>query len=381
MSKAKPSERYLRALQRRYQKGTKKERGRILDEFVATTGYHRKHAITILAGRYVRTKQPIRRPRARMYGEEDKRAVWQIAEWFDEIDSRRLRVVMDVELEHLRGHGHLNVSVACYERLQRISASTIRRLRSQHRVLGRRLHGGTKPGTLLKHQVPIRTYADWDDKRIGFVEIDLVQHDGGNPSGIFACTLNVTDVCSGWTEPIAVANKAQIRVFAALKQVRGRLPFPLLGIDSDNGAEFINAELIRYCQQEELTFTRGRVGRKNDNAFVEQKNYSVVRRLVGYDRFDTAKQVKQLNALYEQYRLYINFFLPVTKLVRKERQGRHVRKIYDDPKTPYQRLLDSPNVSDEVKATLGRTYATLDPVVLHQKLLALNQALQRSRNR
>lgn len=381
MSKAKPSERYLRALQKRYQKGTKKERGRILDEFVATTGYHRKHAIVILAGRYVRKKQPIRRPRARIYGEEDKRAIWQIAEWFDEIDSRRLRVVMDVELEHLRKHGHLNVSVACYERLQRISASTIRRLRSQHRVLGRRLRGGTKPGTLLKHQVPIRTYADWDDKRIGFVEIDLVQHDGGNPSGIFACTLNVTDVCSGWTEPIAVANKAQIRVFAALKQVRGRLPFPLLGVDSDNGAEFINGELIRYCQQEALTFTRGRVGRKNDNAFVEQKNYSVVRRLIGYDRFDTAKQVKQLNQLYERYRLYINFFLPVTKLVRKERQGRHVRKFYDDPKTPYQRLLDSPLVSDEIKATLRRTYATLDPVILHRQLLTLNQTLQISCNR
>lgn len=381
MSKAKPSERYLRALQRRYRSGRKKDRGRILDEFVATTGYHRKHAIAILAGRYVRTKQPIRRPRARIYGEEDKRAIWQIAAWFDEIDSRRLRAVMDVELEGLRARGHLNVSADCYARLQRASASTIRRLRSQHRVLGRRLRGGTKPGSLLKHQVPIRTYADWDDKQIGFVEIDLVQHDGGNPSGFFACTLNVTDVCSGWTEPIAVVNKAQIRVFDALKQVRERLPFPLLGIDSDNGAEFINGQLIRYCQQEEVTFTRGRVGRKNDNAFVEQKNYSVVRRLVGYDRFDKAKQVKQLNLLYAQYRLYINFFLPVTKLIRKERQGRKVRKIYDAPKTPYQRLLDSPDVSKAIKTTLRQRYATLDPVTLHQQLSALNHALQISCNR
>jgi hypothetical protein len=252
-------------------------------------------------------------------------------------------------------------------------------LRAQRRHNGRHLRGGTKPGSLLKHQVPIRTFADWDDKQIGFMEIDLVQHDGGNPSGIFACTLNLTDVCSGWTEMLAVRNKAQVHVFAALMQARQRLPFDLLGIDSDNGAEFINAHLISYCESycehEHITFTRGRVGRKNDNAFVEQKNWSVVRRLVGYDRFDMLKQVQQLNRLYACYRLYVNFFLPVTKLLRKERLGSHVKRIFDAPKTPCQRLLDDPAIPNAVKSSLRRVYDKLDPVELHRDILRLDKAL------
>lgn len=376
--KNKPADEYLVALKRRYVQGDKKTRGVILDEFVATTGCHRKHATSVLNGKRVRSGYRAKRPRAQVYGADDRRAVCQIAEWFDDISSRRLRAVMDVELPRLRKAGHLRdlgVSAACHKRLERISPSTMDRLRAGQRRPGKHLRGGTKPGTLLKHQVSVRTFADWDDKRIGFVEVDLVQHDGGNPSGIFACTLNVTDVCTGWTEMIAVVNKAQVHVFAALKLARQRLPFDLLGIDSDNGAEFINAELIRYCQAECLTFTRGRVGRKNDNAFVEQKNWSVVRKLVGYDRFDTPKQVRQINALYECYRLYVNFFLPVTKLIRKERTGSRVKRIFDAPKTPYQRLLDSLDVSDTAKAALCKVYATLDPVALHRVILRLDNAL------
>jgi hypothetical protein len=308
---AKPSEKYLGALKKRYAKATKKERSVILDEFVKTTGYHRTHAAEILSERFVRKAGPIRRVRSAIYTSADHKAVWQIAEWFDQIGSKRLRVAMDVELPGLRARGHLEVSEGAYQHLLVISCSTLDRIRKLQRVTGRRLRGGTKPGTLLKHQVPIRTFADWDDKKVGFVEVDLVQHDGGNPRGIFACTLNLTDVCTGWTEMVAVRNKAQTRVFKALKQQRVRLPFPLLGVDSDNGAEFINDQLIRYCAQERLTFTRSRVGRKNDNAFVEQKNWSVIRRLVGYDRFDTQKQTDALNQLYDVYRLYVNFFLPV----------------------------------------------------------------------
>ena len=275
----------------------------------------------------------------------------------------------------MREQGHLQVSDQTYQHLQEMSAGTMDRLRALQPVAGRRVRGGTKPGSLLKHQVPVRTYADWDDKRVGFVEIDLVQHDGGNPRGVFACTLTLTDVCTGWTEIIAVPNKAQRHVFAALKQERARLPFPLLGVDSDNGAEFINDHLIRYCRQEQLTFTRGRVGRKNDNAFVEQKNWSVVRRLVGYDRYDCPQQVKQLNRLYDRYRLYVNFFLPVTKLVDKQRDGRRVIKTYDAPRTPYQRVLDSPDVPEAVKQQLRDQYANLDMVQLKQDIDALNAHL------
>jgi hypothetical protein len=221
---------------------------------------------------------------------------------------------------------------------------------------------------LLKSQIPIRTFADWDEKRPGFVEIDLVQHDGGNSSGFFACTLNVTDVATGWTAMRAVPNKAQVHVFAALKQIRAELPFPFLGIDSDNGGEFINDELARYCVQERLTFTRGRVGRKNDNPYVEQKNWSVVRHLVGYGRYATLAQVNALNALYAVYRLYVNHFLPVQKLVTKVRAGSKVKKVYDDPKTPYQQGLDSPQVSAKDKQKLRAIHAKLDVVKLKQQL-------------
>lgn len=380
MSTCKPSEQYLGKLRERYLTATKKQRGRILDEFVETTGYHRKHAIALLRGkrRHRPPKTPIRRPRQRIYTDEDKRALLWLAELFDQIGSKRLRVAMDVELENLRRQHHLQVSAACFQRLQVISPATMDRLRHADRRPPGRRRGGTKPGTLLKWQIQVRTFADWDDKRPGFEEIDLVQHDGGNPRGFFACTLDVTDVCLGWTEMRAVPTKAQTHVFAALKHVRAQLPFPLLGLDSDNGAEFINDELIRYCDDEHLTFTRSRVSRKNDQPYVEQKNWSVVRRLVGDARYDTPRQVNQLNALYEIYRLYVNHFLPVTKLMSKVRMGRRVKKIYDAPKTPYQRVLDSDQVSPEAKRRLRAIHARLDIVQLRRQMDELLDKLRPS---
>lgn len=375
MKQAKPSEKYLGVLKKRYARASKKERSLILDEFVKTTGYHRKHAAAVLGERYVRKARPIRRVRAATYTRDDHKAVWQLAEWFDQIGSKRLRAAMDEVLPRLRADGHLRVSEETYQHLLVISPSTLDRIRKLQRVPGRRLSGGTKPGTLLKAQVPIRTFADWNDKRAGFVEVDLVQHDGGNPRGIFACTLNMTDVSTGWTEMVAVRNKAQTHVFKALKLQRQRLPFPLLGLDSDNGNEFINNQLIRYCFQEHITFTRSRVNHKNDNAFVEQKNWSVVRRLVGYERFDTLKQTGLMNQLYGVYREYVNFFLPICKLVHKERCGSKVKKTYDAPKTPYQRVLDSPDVDVTIKHNLKQRYAELDVVLLKQQLDHLSRML------
>ena len=378
MRKSTPAYEYVQALKKRYRKARKKVRGAMLSEFVSVTGYHRKHAAMILSGRFKPKVGRIRRRRGRIYTDEDKRAVWKIAGWFDQIGSKRLRAAMDQELDRLRQAGHLEVSDGSFEHLKRISPATMDRMRSQQRVAGRRLQGGTKPGSLLKTQVPIRTFADWDDKRVGFVEVDLVQHDGGRPSGIFGCTLHLTDVSSGWCEPIAVENKAQKRVFEALRVVRVRLPFQLLGIDSDNGSEFINAELIAYCDLNKLTFTRGRVGRKNDNPFVEQKNYSVVRRLVGYDRYDTPAQIALLNRLYDLYRLYVNYFMPVTKLIAKERDGHRTRKIYDDPKTPYQRVRDFADLTEIQKRALSNEYAALDVVALRGQIDALLDKLQPS---
>lgn len=380
MGHHKPSSQYLEKLRERYAQATKKERSQILDEFVATSGYHRKHAIALLRGqrRHRDGTKPIRRPRARFYTDEDQRAVLWLAELFDQINSKRLRAALDRELASLRAQGHLRVSRRCFQHLQRISPATLDRIRNRFHASHRATRSGTKPGTLLKQQIPIHTFADWDDQRPGFAEIDLVQHEGGNPNGFFACTLNCTDVATAWISLRAVPTKAQTHVFVALQDIRRALPFPLLGIDSDNGSEFINDQLWRYCHQEQLTFTRGRAGRKNDNPYVEQKNWSVVRRLVGYARYDTPRQVQYLNALYQVYELYVNHFLPVMKLVRKERHGTRVKRIYDEPQTPYQRVLDSPTVSATVKAKLRAQHARLDVVQLKQQIDKLLATLKAS---
>lgn len=230
-------------------------------------------------------------------------------------------------IKKLEKHEELVLSQEVKAKLLSISPATVDRLlQKEKRKLTFTFRSYTKPGTLLKHQIPVRTFADWDEKRPGFCEMDLVAHDGGNPSGDFCQTLDVTDVLTGWTETQAVKNKAQKWVFEALEQIRARLPFPLLGIDSDNGGEFINHQLIRYCQKEQITFTRSRPSKKNDNCYVEQKNWTMVRKTVGYLRYETEDELLLLNQLYSLLRLYTNFFQPVTKLVFKERVNSKVKK-------------------------------------------------------
>lgn len=363
-----PDDKYLASLKKRYAKASKKERGRILDEYVQTTGCHRKHAIAVLRGKRKRVKHPIRRPRRTIYTVEDAGALQKLSDLFDGINARLLRVAMDNELEHLYQSHFLDISPQCYERLKRISPASINRLRSRHGQppSGHKARSRTKPGTLLKHQIPVRTWADWNEDRPGFTEMDLVAHDGGNPRGDHAWTLCFTDIKTCWTECAATRNKAQKHVFAALRIVRSRLPFPLLGIDSDNGSEFINDEMRRYCEQEQLTFTRSRPKRKNDNCYVEQKNWSVVRRFVGDLRYDTPQHLRLLEALYELLHFYVNFFMPMMKLKEKIHQANKVKRVYDEPQTPYARALASPDVSDEIKAELRHIYAQLDVVELKQ---------------
>jgi hypothetical protein len=277
----------------------------------------------------------------------------------------------------LERHKELVIDEENRQKLFSISASSIDRLLAAERkritIKGRH---NTKPGTLLKHQVPVRTFADWNEKRPGFVEIDLVAHDGGSAAGQYLQTLDVTDVCTGWTETQAVRNKAQVWVFEALKDIGERLPFKLLGIDSDNGSEFINNHLIRFCRENSITFTRSRPNRKNDNCFVEQKNYSVVRRAVGYLRYTTEQEQAVINKLYGHLRLYTNFFQPVMKLIEKKRIGSSVTKRYDKAKTPYQRILESPFVSPEVKEQLSDYYVHLNPAALKRSISKLQVILQ-----
>jgi hypothetical protein len=361
---------YLKQLQVRYRKADKKERSAILDEFVKTTGYHRKHAIAVLNGQRERVTGPIQRPRRKKYGVEEAKAIEMLAELFDHICSRRLRAAMDAELSNLYEAGGIRVSPACYRKLLVISPSTMDRLRAGRQPEFGKRRGFTKPGTLLKDSIPIRTWADWTEDRPGFCELDLVDHSGGITirGSDHAWTLCFTDINTAWTECVATPNKAQLHVFAAIKQARQRLPFPLYGIDSDNGSEFINDQLYRYCVDEKLTFTRGRAGRQNDNAHVEQKNWSVVRRAVGYYRYDTPQQLDLLNRFYALLHYYVNFFLPVMKLKEKVRTGSKVKRVYDDPQTPYTRALNSPHISEEDKAELREAYGHLDLLSLRQRI-------------
>jgi hypothetical protein len=373
---------YLKLLKARYRNATKKEKGAILDEFVKTTDYHRKYASGLLTGRESWVKGPVRRPRRAIYGDREAQALLMLSDLFDGASSKRLRSAIDVELPRLYEKGSVPISAECYEMLMKVSPATIDRLLKGRRPRGRKVRGFTKPGTLLKDRIPIRTWADWSEDRPGFCEMDLVDHSGGRkiPGADHAWTLSFTDIKTCWTECVGVRNKAQVHVFAAIQLARRRLPFRLLGVDSDNGSEFINDQLDRYCLQEQITFTRGRVGRRNDSAHVEQKNWSVVRRAVGYRRYDTPSQLELLNRLYSVMHFYVNFFLPSAKLQSKTRVGSNVKKTYDKPQTPYARTLLSPEVSEQDKELLRETYELIDLVELRQQIDKLQAQLLKSKS-
>lgn len=362
----------------RYARATKKERGRILDEFVAVTGYHGDHASRKLRQALkpkAKPKKPDRR-RERKYGEAEFKTLRKIWATLGMPCGRRLAPYMGEIVPVMERCGELELDPRVKEKLLSVSAATIDRLlapeRKRIRLKGRK---GTKPGTLLKHQVPIRTFSGHDLTRPGFLEIDLVAHSGDDASGDFAHTLDVTDVFSGWTETKAVRNKAQKWVFGALAVILGDLPFEVAGIDSDNGSEFINNHLIRFCAEKQLAFTRSRPYRKNDNCFVEQKNWTVVRKTVGYFRYDTEEELKILNRIYAVLRLYTNYFQPQMRLVAKTRSGARVKKKYDTPKTPYQRLVESPTIGKKAKAAMKTEYEGLNPVQLKRKIIKLQGRL------
>jgi hypothetical protein len=372
----------------RYRQARKRDKGAILNEFVESTGFARSYAALVLRnqGREVQVGQTrvrgdvgkrLSRPgRGATYDEQTVRVLVQVWRLMDYICGKRLSPVLGEVVERLLRHNELRCDAATAKKLSQMSAATIDRLlrpeRKKYQLKGR---SHTRPGTLLKHQIPMRTFSEWDEQQPGFLEIDLVGHDGGVIDSHHAFTLNATDVASGWNSSVAIKNKAQVWILAGIKQIAGKVPFSLLGLDSDNGSEFINEALYNFCQEQKITFTRARPYRKNDSCFVEQKNYSVVRRAVGYQRFDTAEQLALLNQLYELLERYNNFFQPSMKLQSKERHGARVKKTYDKARTPYQRLLASGFLSEEAKAQLQRRYYLLNPAQLKRKIERLQQKL------
>ncbi|HEY6289544.1 MAG TPA: transposase family protein [Nitrospiraceae bacterium] len=358
------------------------------------TGYNRTYAshllhnwgterVKIVDGERVRVVLGIprhkkqRKPRSRVYDRaviEILEKIWAIA---DGLCGKRLKAFIHTALPSLERYREISFpDPALRTKLLSVSPATIDRLLAPTRKrFWDRARSRTKPGTLLKHHIPIRTFADWNETSPGFLEIDLVAHDGGSGYGDFLQTLDATDIATGWTEPRALRSKARIHVVNALEDIRRALPFPLLGIDSDNGAEFINDHLFRVCTALHITFTRSRPYRKNDSCFVEQKNYSIVRRAAGYYRYDTDKQLEMLTALYAQLRLYTNYFQPAMKLVSKTRQGSSVHKTYDEPQTPLERVLLLDSVSTQDKARLSQQFNDLNPAQLKRTIAHLQQQL------
>ena len=367
------------AVRPRYRRASKAGRGRILDVFCAATGYHRAYARALLRGTASGPPGQGRAGRPPRYGSREQdllRACWELS---DRICGKRLAPFLPELLERLVACDCLPTEATpeVVARVGQMSAATVDRLLGPDRAgWPKRGLGTTKPGTLLKGQVPIKTFAEWDEAVPGFLELDLVAHCGASGAGEFAFTLSAVDVATGWMSVQAVRNKGELAVFAALEQLRAELPFVLRGLDSDNGGEFINRNMLRYCQDEAITLTRSRPYRKNDNCHIEQKNWSVVRRLVGYARFEGAA-LGPLQRLYALAQDYVNFLQPVRKLREKTRDGAKLTKRYDGAQTPYRRLLATGTLAADVAAELAAHSATLHPIRLKLDLEAAQQALYR----
>lgn len=362
----------------RYREASECEKTRILDELTAATGYARKYAIRLLNQPGLKVPKAIKRGRERRYGKDVQVALvvaWSAANC---ICGKRLVPFLPELVKSLEEHGHLALTDEVRNQLLAMSAATADRILADLRPdKQRRGATTTKAGSLLKHQIPIRTFTDWNETQPGFFEVDAVAHCGSSVEGMFLWSLVFTDVATGWTECLALRHRSQDAVIDALERVQQLLPVKLLGFDTDNGAEFLNYEVLAYCEQKEITFTRGRPYKKNDQCFVEQKNGSIVRQIVGYDRFDGEVAYRQLSELYRAVRLYVNYFQPSMKLVSKHRNGSKVQRQYDAAQTPFQRLTGFEILSAQQAQHLSQLFSALDPVRLLQQIQTLQDALWR----
>lgn len=327
---------------------------------------HRKSAIRLLRHGYADSRPGRGRPR--VYAGDTVGALVEVWPVYGNLCGKRLAPFMAEGVKALERHEELMVGPEIREQLLAMSASTIDRYLARFRSGTVRGLSTTKPGTLLGQAIPVRTFAEWNEDQPGFLEMDLVAHSGESTAGQFLQTLTATDIRTGWTECLPLAHRSQAQVSAAIEALTACLPFPLRGIDSDNDGVFINETLFRHCQEQAITFTRCRPYHKNDQAHVEQKNWSIVRRTIGYRRYESPEALTLLQAIYADLRLYVNFFQPVQKLLTKQRQGSKVHKTYDQAKTPHQRVMAEPGVPIETKMRLQQQYLELNPAALKRRI-------------
>lgn len=352
----------IRHFRKPYGRASKTEKTRILNVVVESSGYSRKHAIALLTGPAIPRKRPsLGRPSRYARLCDILVRIWAASNY---LCGKRLKPFLPTLLESLKYHKEIELSEEDEALILSASAATIDRLlSSEKKKTAIKGLSTTKPGTLLKHQIPVRTFADWTEDKPGFMEVDLVAHTD-TTRGEYVNTLNMTHIATGWTVCTAFMGKSESHCVAAIEAIRPTLPFPLLGIDSDNGSEFINGNLMRYCERNGITFTRSRPYKKNDQAHIEQKNWDVVRKMIGYGRFDTPKQLDMIKRIESLLALHQNYFQPSQKLISKTRIGAKVTKKYDTAQTPAQRLIERDDISKETKTLLKNTFLELNPVAL-----------------
>jgi hypothetical protein len=365
----------IRRYAKLYKKSRKGEKTRILDLITEITGYARKHAIFLL-NNPDKAKNKVRRKRKSKYAHllDTLTFVWATANF---LCGKRLKPFMPFFVDSLIRHGELRISADDRDLLLHMGASTMDRLLApKRREYGIKGRSTTKPGTLLKHQIPIRTFADWNDSAPGFLEVDLVAHCGGNTKGEFINTLDMTDIATGWTVCRAFMGRGRRFASQAMDSAMPDFPFSVLGIDCDNDAIFINEHISSYCSERKITFTRSRAYKKNDQCFVEQKNWDAVRKTIGYQRLDTQRQLDILNNVYDLLALYQNYFQPSRKLIEKVRVGAKVKKLYDDAVTPAQRLLLRDDLPEDIRLRVQKTMTSLNPAEIKRQITRLVKALQ-----
>ena len=361
------------ALRERYRAAPREAKGRILDEFVAVSGFHRKHAVRLLRSQSPLQPSPVALGR-RVYDEAVRQALIVIWEAADRICGKRLKVIIPSFLSAMERHGHLQLPPEVRQRLEAVSPATIDRLlRTVRKTAGSRRK--KRPGKRLSREIPVKTSHDWAESLPGHLEIDFVVHCGGSMAGEYLHSLVATDVCSGWTEAVALLAREQNLVVEGLKRIRAQMPMSVCGINSDNDGAFINETLAAYCREEKIVFTRSRVNHKNDQAWIEQKNGAVIRRMVGHSRFSGLVAGQTLAQLHQIIRLYVNFFQPSFKLRERVRDGSKIKKSYHAPATPCDRLLAHPGISQGIKDTLRNQQCLLDPVGLLHRIRQGQSAL------